>query len=74
VMAALGTWGRRNLPVSYELAVRAELLELGGPQLWGRFMDELREMHLGIPRPAGTGSVFAELRAAYEAAVDQQQQ
>lgn len=71
VMAALGAWGRRHLPVSRELAVRAELLEQGGPPLWDRFMDELREMHLGIPRPAGTGSVFAELQAAYEAAIEQ---
>jgi hypothetical protein len=32
-------------------------------------MDELREQHLGIPRPPGTPSVFAELQAAYEAAM-----
>lgn len=32
-------------------------------------MDELREMHLGIPRPEGTGSVVAELQEAYEQAV-----
>lgn len=69
VMAALGAWGRRHLPASHELAVRAELLESGGQPLWDRFMDELREMHLGIPRPAGTGSVFAELQAAYETAM-----
>lgn len=71
VMAALGAWGRRHLPVSRELAVRAELLEQGGQPLWDRFMDELREMHLGIPRPDGTGSVFADLRAAYEAAIEE---
>lgn len=69
VMAALGSWGRRHMPASHELSVRAELLEEGGPELWDRFMDELREQHLGIPRPAGTPSVFAELQAAYEAAV-----
>jgi DNA-binding HxlR family transcriptional regulator len=69
VMAALGSWGRRHMPVSHELSVRAELLERGGPELWDRFMDELREQHLGIPRPPGTPSVFAELQAAYEAAV-----
>jgi DNA-binding HxlR family transcriptional regulator len=68
VMAALGSWGRRHMPASRELSVRAEILELGGPALWDRFMDELREMHLGIERPAGTASVFAELQAAYEAA------
>ena len=71
VMAALGSWGRRHLPVSHELSVRAELLERGGPELWDRFMDELREQHLGIPRPPGTPSVFAELQAAYEAAVEE---
>jgi DNA-binding HxlR family transcriptional regulator len=69
VMAALGSWGRRHLPASPELSVRAELLERGGPELWYRFMDELREQHLGIARPPGTPSVFAELRAAYAAAV-----
>ncbi|HEX5117711.1 MAG TPA: helix-turn-helix domain-containing protein [Pseudonocardiaceae bacterium] len=69
VMAALGSWGRRHLPVSRELSVRAELLEQGGPPLWDRFMAELRELHLGIQRPPGTGSVFAELRAAYTAAM-----
>ena len=71
VMAALGSWGRRHMPASHELSVRAELLEQGGTELWDRFMDELREQHLGIPRAPGTPSVFAELRAAYEAAVKQ---
>ena len=69
VMAALGSWGRRHMPASHELSVRAELLERGGPELWARFMDELREQHLGVPRPPGTPSVFAELQAAYEKAV-----
>ena len=69
VMAALGSWGRRHMPASHELSVRAELLERGGPELWERFMDELREQHLGIPRAPGSPSVFAELQAAYEAAM-----
>jgi DNA-binding HxlR family transcriptional regulator len=68
VMAALGSWGRRHLPASRALSVRAELLERGGPEMWDRFMDELRERHLGVPRPAGAPSVFAQLQAAYEAA------
>ena len=71
VMAALGSWGRRHMPASHELSVRAELLEQGGPELWDRFMDELREQHLGIPRAAGTPSVFAELQAAYQAALEE---
>src|SRR3954449_6690277 len=58
VLAQLGAWGRRHLPVSRELSVRAELLEKGGPELWEEFMAELREQHLGIPRPAGAESVF----------------
>ena len=67
VLAQLGAWGRRHLPVSRELAIRAELLERGGPALWEEFMDELRELHLGVPRPAGTESVLARLTAAYHA-------
>jgi DNA-binding HxlR family transcriptional regulator len=67
VLAQLGAWGRRHLPASRELSVRAELLERGGPEFWDRFMDELREQHLGVPRPAGESSPFGELRAAYEA-------
>ncbi|HKS47977.1 MAG TPA: helix-turn-helix domain-containing protein [Amycolatopsis sp.] len=69
VMAHLGAWGRRHLPVTPQLAARAELLERGGPELWEEFMDELREQHLGIPRPEGRESVFERLRAAYEAAL-----
>ena len=69
VMATLGSWGRRHMPASHELSVRAELLEQGGPALWDRFMDELREQHMGIARPAGTPSVLAEIQAAYLAAV-----
>ncbi|MFG1603783.1 winged helix-turn-helix transcriptional regulator [Actinoplanes sp. NPDC049265] len=65
VMAHLGAWGRRHLPVSPDLAIRAQLLEEGGPALWDEFMDELRELHLGVARPAGTPSVLAALTAAY---------
>ena len=67
VLAHLGAWGRRHLPVTRDLSIRAELLERGGPQLWEEFMDELREMHLGIPRPPGTGSVLQRLTEAYRA-------
>ena len=47
VFAEIGAWGRRFLPVSEELSIRAECLETGGPKLWKRFMAELREEHLG---------------------------
>ncbi len=70
VMVTLGSWGRRHLPASHELSVRAALLEHGGPELWDRFMAELREQHLGVPRADATPSVVAELQAAYETAVD----
>lgn len=61
------TWGRRFLPVSPELSIRAQLLEEGGPELWEAFMAELRSLHLGAVAPSR--SVFAELQAAYEAVV-----
>ena len=70
VMAALGSWGRRHLPVSRELSIRAELLERGGPELWDAFMDELRELHLGAEPRAGARSVLAELTEAYLAEVE----
>ncbi|WP_341990459.1 helix-turn-helix domain-containing protein [Azorhizobium sp. AG788] len=67
LLAHMGAWGRRHTAASETLSVRAELLEAGGPDLWRAFMDELRHLHLGAPRPAR--SVFAELQAAYEAAI-----
>lgn len=67
VIAHLGAWGRRHLPTTPELSIRAQLLEEGGPQMWDELMDELREQHLGIPRPPGQESVMDRLRTAYEA-------
>ncbi|MFW6075394.1 MAG: winged helix-turn-helix transcriptional regulator [Chloroflexota bacterium] len=66
VLAMIGAWGRRYLPVSEELSIRAELLEEGGPEMWEQFMDELRHEHLGTPlddpdRP----TVRETLQAAY---------
>lgn len=63
VFAAMGSWGRRFLPVSEDLSIRAELLETGGQPMWDGFMAELRHLHLGAPAPAH--SVFADLQAAY---------
>ncbi|WP_238385272.1 winged helix-turn-helix transcriptional regulator [Nesterenkonia muleiensis] len=65
VLVQLGTWGRKFLPVSRELSIRAKILEEGGPQLWADFMDELRVMHLGAP-PQGAGSVLDRLEWAYQ--------
>ena len=69
LLVQMGAWGRRHLPVTRELSVRAQLLEEGGPELWSDFMDELRTVHLGAPAKAGTVPVSERLRAAYEAAV-----
>jgi DNA-binding HxlR family transcriptional regulator len=67
LLAHMGAWGRRHTRPSEELSVRAELLEKGGPPRWNAFMDELRHLHLGAPRPAR--SVFRDLQAAYEKAL-----
>lgn len=72
VLAQMAAWGYKYLPVSEELGIRAKLLADGGPKLWDEFMDELREMHLGIKRKKKSPSVFAKLQAAYEAVVAKQ--
>jgi DNA-binding HxlR family transcriptional regulator len=73
VLAQMSGWGRKHLPVSEELAIRAQLLEQGGPKMWAAFMDELREKHLGRRRrggaKSGRASVAAKLQAAYDAVV-----
>ena len=69
VFAEIGAWGRRHLPVSEELSIRAELLEDGGPDMWADFMEELRHLHLG-KEPAPKQSVISGLRRAYEAVVE----
>jgi DNA-binding HxlR family transcriptional regulator len=71
VFAQLGSWGLRHRPTSRQLSVRAELLERGGPELWERFMAELRHEHLGTGPRAETPSVREQLHAAYLAAVNQ---
>ena len=60
VLAELGAWGTRHRPTTPRLRVRAELLTDGGPDMWGQFMDELRELHLGRPRPPSTGPTVRE--------------
>jgi DNA-binding HxlR family transcriptional regulator len=68
VMAALGAWGSRFLPVSAELSARAIVLDEGGPALWADFMDELRHLHLGAPAPQR--SALAQMEAAYQVAAN----
>lgn len=70
LLAHMGAWGRRYTLVSRELSIRAQLLEEGGERMWKAFMAELRNIHLGAPAPRR--SVFAELQAAFESAVRQQ--
>lgn len=70
VFAMIGAWGRKFLPASEELSIRAELLEEGGPAMWEDFMAELRAEHLGEPMPeTGRPPVRERLQAAYEAVV-----
>jgi DNA-binding HxlR family transcriptional regulator len=68
VFAAMASWGRRFLPVTEEMSIRAQLLEEGGPALWDDFMAELRALHLGAPAPGV--SVLAGLTAAYREVVE----
>lgn len=73
IMAHLGAWGRKWLPVSEELSIRARLLEEGGPQMWQKFMAELRVEQLGAPAEGlGGPSVRETLQAAYEDVVARQ--
>lgn len=67
ILAHLGAWGRRHLPTTPDLAIRAQLLEEGGAPLWEDFMAELRHAHLGTPLPMGHEPVLTRLTAAYEA-------
>ncbi len=69
ILAAMSAWGLKHLPVSYELSVRAHLLQDGGPKLIAAFMDELREAHLGVRNRRRGPSVGERMQAAYEAAV-----
>lgn len=65
VLAALGAWGRRHLPATEELSIRAELMETGGPRLWDEMMEELRDLHLRGKDPDTRGA-FARLNQAFE--------
>jgi DNA-binding HxlR family transcriptional regulator len=75
VLAQMAGWGRKYLPVSEELSIRAQLLDEGGPKMWNEFMDELRDIHLDATPPSKRrrsrpgSSVRARLQAAYEAVV-----
>src|SRR5262249_50643972 len=61
LIVAMGAWGRRHMPATPALSIRARLLEQGGPALWDDFMAELRHLHLGTPLPARHQSVLGRL-------------
>jgi DNA-binding HxlR family transcriptional regulator len=69
ILAQMAVWGRKYLPVSEELGIRARLLEEGGPAMWDEFMAELRQTHLGADDGGGAHrdgpSVAERLQAAY---------
>lgn len=70
IMVALGNWGLAHRDGTRQLRVRAELLRDAGPEMVGSFMDELRELHLGTPRPdPDAPRASQQLAAAYEAAM-----
>jgi DNA-binding HxlR family transcriptional regulator len=70
ILAQMAGWGYKYLPVSEELGIRAKLLKDGGPTIWAEFMDELREIHLGIKKRKTAGQGVGErLQAAYQRVV-----
>jgi DNA-binding HxlR family transcriptional regulator len=69
LLAHLGAWGRRCLPASKELSIRAQLLENAGPKMWEQFMEELRVEHLGKRKKHRGPTVAQRLQSAYEASL-----
>ncbi len=67
IFAHLGAWGRRWLPATPQYSIRAQLLEEGGPEMWERFMDDLRVEHLGKNSLRPGPTVTEELQAAFDA-------
>lgn len=74
VLEAIGDWGTEHLSVGAEYVARGRVLREGGPAALARFMDELREAHLGPQArrgPATRGPTTVELmRADYQAALE----
>ncbi|EGE59875.1 putative transcriptional regulator protein [Rhizobium etli CNPAF512] len=64
----IGAWGRRHLPVSEDLSIRAELLEEGGQPLWDEFMEDLRQIHIVDPVGGANGTVTSPVLARLTAA------
>jgi DNA-binding HxlR family transcriptional regulator len=71
ILAGMASWGRKYMPASQELSIRAQVMEKGGPRLWTQFMAELRETHLphsnrgrNVKRPSVRQKFFAAVEAA----------
>ena len=45
VLASIGIWGRKHLPVTRESSAAAAWLEKGGPALWKQLQADLRKQH-----------------------------
>ena len=70
IMVALGNWGLAHRHGEQRPRVRAELLRDAGADLVAAMIDELRELHLDVPRPDPDAPRASEqLQAAYEAAL-----
>jgi DNA-binding HxlR family transcriptional regulator len=46
ILAQIGIWGRRHLPVTKESGAAAAALERGGPATWKKMQSDLRKTHL----------------------------
>ncbi|MBX4929035.1 DNA-binding HxlR family transcriptional regulator [Rhizobium binae] len=68
LFAMIGAWGRRHLPVSEDLSIRAELLEEGGQPLWDEFMEDLRQIHIVDPIGGANGTVTSPVLTRLTAA------
>ena len=69
VMVALGTWGMTHRETSPELTIRSRLMT-DDPRLVSGRMEELRETHLGVPRPDPASPRASErLQAAVKAEI-----
>lgn len=69
VMVALGTWGMTHRETAPELTIRSRLMT-DDPRLVSGLMEELRETHLGVPRPDPDSPRASErLQAAFEAEI-----
>jgi DNA-binding HxlR family transcriptional regulator len=67
MMAMMGSWGLRHARPAPDIAIGAQALEEGGPELWSDFMDELRHIHLDTPPPKV--SALAKMQQAHDASL-----